>query len=448
MLDNEFDKIFRDRLLDHPSKVRQVLWKQVHTHLVRHTAFWKWYFVGPSAVAAVVTSYFLVTAIRSSAPAKHPSPATAVATYNTRPNPDPSATAAAPAGTRSTDSSATASPATPNSTATSATTTGSTSANSITHRTRRHSGNSTGNHRGHRSGSETESDAAALSADAGSTAGRPTGAGKPGTGASTTRASRTGTGTTRASSTRPGTANTTDLSTTSPATAHPPIPAELTAPAKLATLKTRPDIAAATTNPKKPQQLTLPARRSRKLPPLRVDAFGAPEYFTARIFGFSYGAGARVTVVYKKHFTLTTGVQYLRVNVKGTEGTSGASGTNGNIDFPSGYIHNVHLPLLLGYTTGDDRFTFSAHAGVLFSLYAHSGGEMTYTGAWSNRDGASAYLGLNFASHVTSRISVFAEPYVKSWDYQPRHQFLPFTPSSLPNPAWSVGLMVGVRYDF
>src|SRR6185437_8098116 len=99
MLDNEFDQIFRDRLLDHSSKVPQGLWKHLHTHLVRHTAMLKWYFVGPSAVAVAITGYFLVTAIRSSAPAKHSSPAAAVATYNTRPDPDSSATAGAtPAG--------------------------------------------------------------------------------------------------------------------------------------------------------------------------------------------------------------------------------------------------------------------------------------------------------------------------------------------------------------
>lgn len=446
MLDNEFDQIFRDRLLDHSSNVPQGLWKHLHTHLVRHTAMLKWYFVGPSAVAVAVTGYFLVTAIRSSAPAKHPSPAAAVATYNTRPNPDSSATAGAtPAGTSPAGSSATAgatpagSPANSAAPANSATTAGSAANNpaasgvpsnsangpaaisstpptplthvfvsthsSTAHRTRRHSGNSAGIHPGHRP--ETGSDDAALAADAGST--------------------------------RSGTANTADLSATSPATTHSPIPAELTAPAKLAALKTRPDIAAATTSPKKPQQLTLPAHRSRNLPSMRVDAFASPEYFTAHIFGFSYGAGARVTVVYKKHFTFTTGVQYLRVAVKGTNDSTG---------FPSGYIKDLHLPLLLGYTTGDDRFTFSANAGVLLSLYAHSGGEMTYTGLWSNRDGPSAYLDLDFASHVTSRVSVFAEPYVKSWYYQPRHQFLPFNPSSLPFPAWSVGLMVGLRYNF
>lgn len=534
MLDNEFDKIFRDRLLDHPSKVRPVLWKQVHTHLVRHTAFWKWYFVGPSAIAAVVTGYFLVTTIRSSAPARHSSPAAAVATYNVRPNSDSSATAGAtaganpasttptgtnktgttPANTNPADSAATMSP-----TATSASITGSiadsaiagssttskraatasstanrpaapassaparpapapstnalvTTHSSTAHRTRRHSGNSTETRPGHRSGSKTGSDDDdALTADAGSTTGRPAiGTGESATGiarASSTRSGSTRARTSRPSSTRsattgkpgadPTNATSTDLSATSPAiaqsptkahplasgqspaTAHPPIPAELTAPPKLATLRIRPDIAAATTSPKKPQQLTLPARRTHKLPPMRVDAFGSPEYFTAHIFGFSYGAGARVTVVYKKHFTFTTGVQYLRVAVKGT---------NDSMGFPSGYIKDIHLPLLLGYTTGDDRFTFSANAGVLLSLYAHSGGEMTHTGLWSNRDGASAYLGLNFASHVTRRVSIFAEPYVKSWYYQPRRQFLPYNPPALPFPAWSVGLMVGIRYNF
>ena len=96
MLDNEFDQIFRDRLLDHPSKIRLSLWKQVHTHLLRHKAlhFWKWYFVGPSAVVVAVTGYVVMSTLHSASHNKHNAPAAAVATYEARPAADSPATTA------------------------------------------------------------------------------------------------------------------------------------------------------------------------------------------------------------------------------------------------------------------------------------------------------------------------------------------------------------------
>jgi len=218
------------------------------------------------------------------------------------------------------------------------------------------------------------------------------------------------------------------------AASHPPIPAQLTAPAKLATLKTRPAVTAITPNPKKPHQLLLPARPPRGNTPIRLDVFGSPEYFTFKSFGLSYGAGARVTLVFKNHWTVTTGLQYLRIAVTGGLGKDSLSYLG------PGNISNLHLPVLLGFTTGNERFTFSANAGLLFSLYAQAKGKMTETGIWPNRNGTSAYLGLDFSSRVTNRVSLFAEPYLKCWR----------PPSAQPFPArvWSTGLMVGIRYNF
>jgi hypothetical protein len=218
-----------------------------------------------------------------------------------------------------------------------------------------------------------------------------------------------------------------------PIITRPPIPAQLTAQTKRATLKSRPDITAVTSNPKKPHALILPAPLSRKTTPLRLDVFGAPEYFTLSTFGLSYGAGIRMTYVYKGHWTLTSGLQYLRIGLPGTTKDSARY-------LPAGTIKNIHLPILLGYTMGNQRFTFSANAGILLSLYAHAAGKVTETGwYWPNRNGLNALLSLDFASRVTDRFSIFAEPYMKCW-YPPYMHF--------PSQVWSTGLMLGVRFDF
>jgi hypothetical protein len=171
-----------------------------------------------------------------------------------------------------------------------------------------------------------------------------------------------------------------------------------------------------------------------KLPPVHIDAFGAPEYFALKTFGLSYGAGARVTVVLKKHWTLTTGVQYLHIPVTGN--------TKDSIDYLSpGSVKNLRIPILIGYTTGNNFFTFSANAGILMSAFAHAEGKFTENAGWPNRNGSSAYLGLDFAAHATNKISIFTEPYLNSW-YPIYHRPFP------QGPLWSTGIMLGLRYDF
>ena len=421
MLDNEFDQFFRDRLLDHPSKVRQGLWKQVQTHLLRHKAFLKWYFAGPLAIAVVITGHFILAALQTTSAIRaatatltSPAPATANSTH-TAPLGSASSTQTAAASVSATRAAAFASitraaaisaPASP--AALKLGTPRGRSAGTPMHRSagtplHRPAGTSLR----HRAGAHTLSEADASN---GST---PPDAG-----------------------TAPETADhltTANVHPTGSTATHPPIPAQLTAPAKLATLKTRPAVTAKTPNPKNPHQLPLPARAPRGKPPIRLDAFGSPEYFTNKDFGLSYGAGARVTLVFKNHWTITTGLQYLRVAVTG-------GGKDSLSYLLSGNIRNLHLPVLLGYTTGNGRFTFSANAGLLFSLYAQARGRMTETGIWPSRNGISAYLGLDFSSRVTNRVSLFAEPYFKCW-YPPSATFLPAR-------VWSTGLMVGIRYNF
>lgn len=432
MLDNEFDQIFRDRLLDHPSMVRQGLWKQLHTHLVRHNAFLKWYFVGPSTIAAAVGGYFLLTAITTNPATSKPPTAAANTRSVTAPKPaapkpvtiEPAtiepATAAsvstAPAPTSTAPASTASAPTTPVPAATSNAPVASaeTSAGSAPTAIATASANSTSAKNRHHRPNPVTSEPAADSGlnDLTNSAA----AGQPANPAITANAN--------------GTAN------ADAGTPHPPIPARLTAPAKLVTLKTHPDVAARTSNPKNPHQLILPDRKHHRYtaPPIRVEAFSAPEFFTVKAFGTSINAGARVTAIFKKHWTLTTGLEYLRLRF---------TGKSDNFQtIQPGDIENLHIPILIGYTTNYRQFSFSANAGVLVSAYAHAEGEMTnYSYYWPSRNGTVGYLGIDFGAKLSDKTSFFAQPYVKTWS--PPYLY-PFPEG----PIWSTGIMLGLRYGF
>jgi len=202
----------------------------------------------------------------------------------------------------------------------------------------------------------------------------------------------------------------------------------------LATLSPKANISAITPNSKAKHNLTLPATHHYFTSPLRLEVYGSPEHFTFEGFGFSYGGGARLTMVLKNHFTITTGLQYLKVDV-----TARSVKDSLNDLFP-GYMDKLDVPLFLGYTLGNYRFSLTAQGGALFNIYSQAHGKMTMVSGFPSRMGFTGYLGLNFATHVGDRISVFAEPYLKCW--------FPPGDARLPPQLWSTGLSLGVRYNF
>ena len=190
---------------------------------------------------------------------------------------------------------------------------------------------------------------------------------------------------------------------------------------------------AQTPNPQSPKNLILPAAPYQPTGRWRIDGFASPEYFSFKEFGFSYGAGARATLVLKQHFTITAGIQYLKVDVTAKQKSDSLNGL-----FP-GIFNNIQIPILLGYTTGNNRFSVSVNAGAIFSLYADAKGELKYFGNWPNHNGVTSYLGFNFATRVGYRLSLFAEPYIKCW--------YPQSTQNLPPQLFSTGISVGLRYD-
>jgi hypothetical protein len=159
-----------------------------------------------------------------------------------------------------------------------------------------------------------------------------------------------------------------------------------------------------------------------------LDIYGSPDIPT-RQFGLSYTAGARMTMLITSHFFVSAGLQYSKVNVNKKDSATAV--------FYPNYFNNIDLPVLIGYTVGNDRFQFSVDGGVIFNLFSHAVGPVGW--GWPNRMGTSAYLGLDFAETLNDRLSLFAEPYGRClFTYK----------SLLPSQTYTGGLLIGIRYHF
>jgi hypothetical protein len=490
MLPNKFDQYFRDKLLDHSTKVSAGTWKLIHAALLRHKAFhfWKWYVAGPSAVVVLVTGHFILARINKPANARMSAsvhtlaqpvaPVTPTTAANDVPVPGDN-----PSGNNPPAKNLPA----PKTNATSVTDGTIHNPHTIAGTNARLLNNGLPNARpsnarlpnthpsntrpsntqlsGTRLSNTRLSNTQLSSAGTGSrlpaepNARHPTDVGQPtDTRRSTNALSSSGTHAHQKGRSRSETGL---LASDASATANqgtaytrgaPPLHNSIQQPASAQssratripdapTLTTRPTIAhfatrlavtAKTPNPKATKDLPLPSIPYHSTGRLRLDGFGSPEYFSFKGFGFSYGAGARATIVLKKHFTITTGMQYLKVDV-----TARSTKDSLNQLYP-GYFNNIQIPVFFGYTIGNDRVSLTANAGMIFSLYADAHGRLKTEG-WPNRNGPSAYFGINFATRVTGRISIFAEPYIKYW-YPQRFQ-------NLPPQLFSSGISVGLRYD-
>jgi hypothetical protein len=462
MLPNKFDQYFRDKLLDHSTKVSAGTWKLIHAALLRHKAFhfWKWYVAGPSAVVVLVTGHFILARINKPANARMSAsvhtlaqpvaPVTPTTAANDAPAPGDNPPGNNPPG-KNLPASKTNSTSIADGTVHNPHTIAGTKLESAP----------TGSHLA----PETNTRHPINTPTTLENRTRPGPRNTPGTDATLATNTTPGTNTTLGANTAHGTPTNTRRSTNvlsssgththhkgrsrsetgliasdarepgstqpSRATRIPEASTRTTRPT-IAHIATRLAVTAKAPNPKATKDLTLPSIPYHPTGRLRLDGFGSPEYFSFKGFGFSYGAGARATIVLKKHFTITTGMQYLKVDV-----TARSTKDSLNQLYP-GYFNNIQIPVFFGYTIGNDRFSLTANAGMIFSLYADAHGRLKTEG-WPNRNGPSTYFGINFATRVTGRISIFAEPYIKCW-YPQRFQ-------NLPPQLFSSGISVGLRYD-
>jgi hypothetical protein len=446
MLPNKFDQYFRDKLLDHSTKPAAGAWKMIQTGLLRHKAFhfWKWWVAGPSVVVVAVTGFVILTQINKPGTTR---PRASTHAFTQAPVPPTRSVVSSNATTTDTTIDNTpgtgrieATSSTPNSSKKPATTiSAATTATAVTV------------HKAHTiTGTNSRLDANTLSNGEAyarhSTNGHPTNGqsegshptnGHPGTGIRKTHHghphSEPGVLASATAATENADLSQNQNTAVPPASTKLPAPKDFIAKLKIVHPSTRMAVTAKTPNPGSSRNLIVPAAHSyhHKIS-WRFDGFASPEYFTFKGFGFSYGAGARATLILKDHFTITTGLQYLKVDV-----TARSTYDSLNQLFP-GIFNNIQLPVFFGYTTGNDRFSFTANAGMILSVYSDAKGRLKDEG-WPNRNGPSAYIGFNFATRVSDRLSIFAEPYFKCW-YPQRSQ-------DLPARLYSTGISLGLRLN-
>ncbi len=147
----------------------------------------------------------------------------------------------------------------------------------------------------------------------------------------------------------------------------------------------------------------------------------------------SYSIGIKLNRSLGKHFSVKTGIQFSQVNIGGDD-----SLTQGN----TLHLMRLDLPVLAGYSLGNDNLRTTFNGGLVLNLYSWLSG--TYLqDFFKTNTGLSVYLGVNFDTKINERISVFAEPYY-------RYQLTPMTVSSISNLKFIdvVGINIGARYFF
>ena len=169
-----------------------------------------------------------------------------------------------------------------------------------------------------------------------------------------------------------------------------------------------------------------------------LEAMASPDWPLTSHAALSYTLGVRVIRTFGPRWSLITGLQYSRINLKYQLDSL-------SFVFPHHY-DNIDLPLLAGYhltVAHPERLDPTINAGVIFNLYTKYASQAGVNTSRLNI-GTSLYLGLNLAQALTDRLSLFEEPYIR---YQLSNKVLNY--SSLPPQRISVaGVFLGIRYEF
>jgi hypothetical protein len=164
-----------------------------------------------------------------------------------------------------------------------------------------------------------------------------------------------------------------------------------------------------------------------------LDLYASPDYpiVTPNEFEqpkLSYTLGIRLNRSLGQHFSLKTGIQYSRVNIAGD----------------SLFVHLMRfdLPVLAGYTVGNEKLKTTFNGGAILNLYSWLSGNNS-SDFFKTNTGLSLYLGVNFETKINEKFSLFGEPYY-------RYQLTSMTVSSVPIMKFIdiVGINIGARYYF
>jgi hypothetical protein len=124
----------------------------------------------------------------------------------------------------------------------------------------------------------------------------------------------------------------------------------------------------------------------------------------------SYTIALNITKSLGSHFAGSIGLQYSGIKSKSTIRINDSSFLPNNIR-----LKNIDVPLLIGYTFGNDRFMAAINTGVIINM--HSLYRELADNSIGNynkiNSGISLYFGLNLSQTVNDKIRVFAEPYFR-----------------------------------
>jgi hypothetical protein len=142
----------------------------------------------------------------------------------------------------------------------------------------------------------------------------------------------------------------------------------------------------------------------------------------------SYTLGIRLNRSLGQHFSLKTGIQYSRVNIGG--------------DSLLVHLMRFDLPVLAGYSVGNEKLKTTFNGGAILNLYSWLSGNNS-SDFFKTNTGLSLYLGVNFETKINKKFTLFGEPYY-------RYQLTSMTVSSVPIMKFIdiVGINIGARYYF
>ena len=146
----------------------------------------------------------------------------------------------------------------------------------------------------------------------------------------------------------------------------------------------------------------------------------------------SYTVGLRLNRSFGKRFSGKIGIQFSQINYVLPD-SSGYPGAD--------HLMRLDLPVLAGYSWGNETFGMTVNAGVVFNL--NSWLRPDSASYIKSNAGLSLYLGLNFSKHINDHMEIFSEPYY-------RYQLSSSTVSTFYFQKFIdvAGISFGVRYHF
>jgi hypothetical protein len=159
-----------------------------------------------------------------------------------------------------------------------------------------------------------------------------------------------------------------------------------------------------------------------------------PYFLVQEQMKLSYSIGLKLNRSFGKHFSGKIGLEYAQINFS-------LSDSNGSNTYKN-HLRSLDLPVLAGYSIGNDKFKATLDAGLVFNLYSWYKGD-SLTNYFKTNTGLSLYIGLNFEEKVSDRISVFGEPY-----YRYRLSSMTINIVEFNKFIDVVGISLGARYYF